>query len=651
MIKVKDIIIGIVIGMLAISVRLVGIGSFMTADEENWMMRSNEFYAKLAAGDISGTFLTSHPGATGMWIMGAGIVVKEKISGVELDDNNVIGFRKAATVPVAIVVSGLIGLVAYLLSQIWGKEMAWLAGIMLALEPYVVGMSMVAHLDMLQAMLMLTSLLWFIQFRRRRKTGYLITSAVFAGAALGVKMVLAFWLGPVAGLMWMIDLYWERGKNWKRVLGEMAMWGVIAVVVLVILWPTMLTRKDFQLGYIAKDTQTVLEDEHVALEISDEPISPASFYVRTVLGRVTPWVQILSIAAVVYVLYAAVKRRDKGAQTMVWMIVYAVGFLVLISLAAKKGDRYAMPALVIGPILSGWMLAQGMTWWHSKKRDKLILIGLVVILAGVTWWRWAPYAIAYNNPIFPNVRSLSQQGWGEGLDLAADWLNENPLGDKLTVASWYPNVMRPYFQGKVFSLSARDDYRVGYIITYRNMGGRALDDQASNVLDEVKDKTPVHTVSIHGVPYAWIYETMTVGYFTKHVGELTSGMEVGQTVQPEQDNWNAVEIGFATFSSRNNTAEVVLEIKERPDSATALRRVTVNASEIIDNEWKRFEFDPITEAAGHEFYVAITSPDGTAGNAVTVRYIDEDLRPGNMFLQRKGETEPVAKSGDIAYQL
>jgi len=60
------------IGCVALFARLWGIGSFMTVDEENWMIRSAEFWQKLASGDPGGTFLTTHPGATAMWLIGAG---------------------------------------------------------------------------------------------------------------------------------------------------------------------------------------------------------------------------------------------------------------------------------------------------------------------------------------------------------------------------------------------------------------------------------------------------------------------------------------------------------------------------------------------------------------------------------------------------
>jgi hypothetical protein len=290
------------------------------------------------------------------------------------------------------------------------------------------------------------------------------------------------------------------------------------------------------------------------------------------------------------------------------------------------------------------------SWLRGSRRKVVVAVVIAGVLSGGVLFRWSPYAIAYNNPIFLNIRPLNQQGWGEGLDKAADWFNQHPLGEKLTVASWYEKALAPYFKGKAFSLSARDDYRVAYVVTYRNMGGRAGDDQASNVLDEYVDQEPVHVIKIGGVPYVWVYETNNVGVFTKHVGEVTNEVEVGQIVEPGVKEWEAVEIGFATYSDRPNTEDVVLEVKESLESREVIRRVVVNAKDIKDNQWQEFRFEPLKVELGQKFYIGITSPNSYAGNAVTVRYIDEDIRPGQMYLKR-GSGVPQPKEGDVAYRV
>ena len=147
-----------------------------------------------------------------------------------------------------------------------------------------------------------------------------------------------------------------------------------------------------------------------------------------------------------------------------------------------------------------------------------------------------------------------------------------------------------------------------------------------------------------------------MGNFLKHVGEITGVIEVGQIVQLQQAEFSAVDIGFATFSGRENTEDVILRIYADIDDPEPLREVVVTANTIPDNRWQRFSFDPMPSVAGQEFYVSITSPTSIAGNAVTVRYSDEDLIPGQMVLLRRGlqfgeRRSEFKKPGDIALRI
>ncbi|MCH8748679.1 hypothetical protein IH781_02920 [Patescibacteria group bacterium] len=188
------------------------------------------------------------------------------------------------------------------------------------------------------------------------------------------------------------------------------------------------------------------------------------------------------------------------------------------------------------------------------------------------------------------------------------------------------------------------------------MAGREVHSQATVVLAEYQEREPAKVVEVNGQPYVWIYEVLNPEHFEQHVGEIVSGVEVGQTVRPVQDAWQTIDIGFATFSSRQNTATVVLHIRDTVEATEDLRTVTLKASELVDNEWQRFTFDPIPDSRGREFYVAITSPEAVAGQAVTVRFSNHDLKPGKMLLLRReltaGERRAdFFRSGDIAYRL
>jgi hypothetical protein len=73
------------------------------------------------------------------------------------------------------------------------------------------------------------------------------------------------------------------------------------------------------------------------------------------------------------------------------------------------------------------------------------------------------------------------------------------------VATWYPIIFREFFRGTTLSLSSRNDARVDYVVTYRNMRGRPPDSGPSKVLEEFADEVPVVAIRVAGLEVAWIY--------------------------------------------------------------------------------------------------------------------------------------------------
>ena len=620
------------IALVALAVRLPGLGHFMTVDEENWMLRAGTFAHQLWRNHHpSGTFLTTHPGATTMWLSGAGILVQEARLGFDIDQGNLRYFRLAATLPMALATAGLIGLVAYLLSGLLGRWPGATAGLMLATDPYLMGMSQIVHLDALLALLMLVSVCAFL-----RNNFWL--AGIATGLALANKFLPALWLLVFfAGYMLLAPGVRHHVLYRIRILGLV---GGAAALTLYAAWPALWVKDDFFRSF-ERDVSLVVTQEHVALEVTEDPIEPASFYGRTLLGRATPFVLILVAGSIVAA--GRAWRQHRRVPLVAWFVFYAAGYLALITFAAKKADRYALPALVMLPVIAGAVLGLAAHAWQ-RRAGRWPMVFLVVLLLSQALL-WLPHAIAYTNPLWPNVRPLSQQGWGEGLEAVARQLTEHPLGDRLTVASWYPGVFGTYFDGKTMSLSSRHDDRVGYVVLYRNMAGRGPDDEASGIFAEFANQEPASVFSLHGVPYVWVYETLGPHYFRQHPGEITGGIEVGQTVPVDFADWTAIDIAMATFSSRANTEDVILHVRENMQATEDLRTVVVNARDIDDGGWQRFAFEPIPGSAGKTYYVALSSPTSVPGNAITVRYAAEDIRPGHLVLQEE------AQRGDMAYRL
>jgi hypothetical protein len=99
-------------------------------------------------------------------------------------------------------------------------------------------------------------------------------------------------------------------------------------------------------------------------------------------------------------------------------------------------------------------------------------------------------------------------GWGEGLDLVADYLNEQPSAEELRVISWYGDGSLSYlFKGQTVSIELDMPLeflqKADYVVLYINQIPRQL--PSPEILGYFEQITPVHIVKIGNIEYARIY--------------------------------------------------------------------------------------------------------------------------------------------------
>jgi 4-amino-4-deoxy-L-arabinose transferase-like glycosyltransferase len=122
------------------------------------------------------------------------------------------------------------------------------------------------------------------------------------------------------------------------------------------------------------------------------------------------------------------------------------------------------------------------------------------------------------------------------------------------------------------------------------------------------------------VPYASTEQRV----YTRTVGEIHGEREVGQTFESVRPVLTGVAFQFATFGGRENTEDVLFELREHVRDAEPLRRAVVNARALGDHQLYRFTFEPVRGARGKTYYASIHSPTSRPGNAVTLDYSNGD---------------------------
>jgi hypothetical protein len=126
-----------------------------------------------------------------------------------------------------------------------------------------------------------------------------------------------------------------------------------------------------------------------------------------------------------------------------------------------------------------------------------------------------PYYLSYYNPMLGGIRQAQKVlpiGWGEGLDQAAQYLNEKPNAGRLVAITYFASgCFSYYFEGRIRELVSRelseDDWQKflesDYAVIYISQRQRKM---GLPILDFVSQLEPEHRIWINGLEYARIYK-------------------------------------------------------------------------------------------------------------------------------------------------
>jgi 4-amino-4-deoxy-L-arabinose transferase-like glycosyltransferase len=671
LIKENRLEIFLVVGLVLLSLlpRVIDLGMFLTADEKNWIGRSYEFIRAFKDWRFNDMLQTTHPGVTTLWLAGVFVSARMVVGHIPFNFNNLVHFIEYAQWPIAVVNALFVPLVYWLLRRLL-KDRVWplLGATFIALNPIIIGYSRLVHVDALLMNFMLVASLSLLLYAKNNFTWkWLVVSAVAGGLAFLTKAPAVF-LIPYFGLVVIIfcpkvfvrkELFIDRSR-------ELLLWLIIVGLLFVILWPAILwvENPEGNVLLLKRDIgRAVVTPHHMAESYKVD----VSYYFYTLLSRTSPLVQVATVVFVVWLVGVTVNKdrkaswevNEKEDLRVVWLLLlYVFFFLVMMTLGAKKGDRYILPVfpvldilaaggvLLVADLVGGWLRR-----WPdrpvSRKLGSLVVVGVVVLGLAYTVNIYHPYAIAYSNPVWPD--NLSQElGWGEGLEQVGEWLNKN--APQAVVASWYPEELAAFTTAQVAHINAHEQGKVGYIVLYKNMFGRAPDHPANDFIDEYyKKREPVFVAEAVGKEFAWVYEKPV---YERVVGELESGERVGQEIEFLDEGFAGVDVMVATYSGRAKSGELVVSIKDK-EGGKVIYKWEKKVEEIEDDLWLRLLLPQGYEEESGSVFVEMEARGTLVGDAPTVRYTrDFDYRDSDMVVWRKnnGYSRKVI-DGDLAIRL
>jgi len=485
-----------------------------------WVYRSVHFSQALLSGDWAATCRTGHPGVVTTWLGSLGIGVQRFLLGAPspaewawllqlpaLGPSDAVALERlapllvAAKIPLTLVTAlAVVGCWA-LARRLMGARAALLGGLLMALDPFFLGLSRVLHLDALLASFMalgLLSLLVYLRYPIQRH--WLLLSAFATGLAVLTKTPALFLL-PLGAIL----LFAFRGRR----AHDLLLWGGVIIGAYVALWPAMWAAPlvtlsgvlDKALGYAAEAEETA----HFFRGATVADPGPL-FYPLAFLFRVSP-LTLLGLLASPLVWR---RRSREGRWTWTILLAYALLYGLAIAVGAKKFDRYLLPLFPAMDLLAamGWTCLGKVLLdrWPKLRSGQWVLIGgaTLALIQALLVLPCHPHYLAWYNPLLGGLRQAVRTlpvGWGEGLEKAAAYLNAQPDAEELTVASAGVPGMAPKFRGRTLPLTPASLIEADYVVVYVSdrQGG------PSPVDELIAGTPPQHVVRLRGVEYAWVY--------------------------------------------------------------------------------------------------------------------------------------------------
>ncbi len=505
-------------------------GRFVTVDEaDHWFPRADLFLRALQRHDWAGTNLIGHPGVTTMWLGTFGVLAHRLLTKLGFAGaHDTVITRELLRLPVALVTALCICLAVPLLARLFGRRLALLAGLLWAGEPFLVAHSQLLHTDALLTSFMTLALLAaMLAFRlddgdiapeRPLRRRMLVASGVAGGLAFLTKSP-SIVLLPMLGLIGLVGS-WHAPGLWRKLpILPLLAWGGVAVVVWFALWPAAWVNAAGAVMAIYRQVRYDGAEPHAYgnFFLGHAIANPGPlFYPVTVALRLAPW----SLAGIVLAIPVLIRRGShRNRAALVLLAIFVLLFVAVMTVGAKKFDRYVLPIYPSVDILAAaGLLGLGRLlrrWTHRdahpiSRRSAVLLYGGVacVLAANIAWYH--PYELAYFNQALGGGAVAARTipvGWGEGYEQVGAYLSSQYAGCDRPIAAWFGEVLVPYTCDTVVPIdTVLKPGQARYAVLYIDQILRNDIPQSIALLRGTQQ--PIYTIRIHSIDYAYIYELL-----------------------------------------------------------------------------------------------------------------------------------------------
>ncbi len=537
--------------VLALFPRILDLDVFITPDELKWTCRSINFRAGLTQGDFARAYQTGHPGVITMWLgtlsmppdpTGKWQTICQETNITRIMQATPPGtltemteYLFAARRGVAILTAASAVIVYLMVRQLLDRRTALITAILIALDPFYLALSRVLHLDAIITALMTISLLSLLLYlKHQRPWPYLALSGA-AAALAALNKAPALFLAPFAGLT-LVAFGRYSGKSLLEIGQAFLLWALVAGLIGFVLWPALWVDPLGAITGVLGTSVDYAERPHSNLNFFWGQMRPDPgpwFYPVAWAFRTTPLVVLGLILSAILLI-----KNDQGQRaTLVTLLAYGLLFAGFMTIGQKKFDRYILPifpALNIVAAAGLNRLVETMNRRINRVNFYSIAVVLVLLLSAGLTLPYHPYYFPYYNPLVGGSTQAPHTllvGWGEGLEKAANYLNQKKDAGELHVALRYTADFAPFFVGRTIHTESYDPATTDYVVIYVNQVQRDLNPE---IIDRYyESQEPEYTVSLHGIDYAWVYPNLNYRAPMEYIASYAEADEASPEQCPE----------------------------------------------------------------------------------------------------------------------
>ena len=560
-------LISLLLFVVALLPRLPGLDRFLTSDENtNIFFAGSDVIAAFLQGDWRGTYWHFYPGVTMSWLDAVGMggqYLLELLTGRPVPPftdyiyGDILSLLVANRLPYAALTAAAIPATYLLARRLLPNRIALLGALFLAFDPFFLAHSRVAHGDAPVAVFMsLSALAFFVYGQRfsqlaarptsnsaprsvlhpRQASLYLFLSASLGGLAALTKAPGPFMALFITGMS--IVYAWLEWRQSRRETGSaphlatyllrwllvVIIWGLVALAVFVLLWPSMWVEPSGTVRQMWAETFSKVDEGHLVYFFGRPTLDPGPwFYPYVIPFRMTPIILIGSLLSLLIFLpkiHSKLGTQNSELRTILFLWLFTLALLMFGNLSPKKQDRYLLPLFPFLNLLAaaGWLGLIELISYHLKSHVSLrstnfssaisgFLLLIILPFHLLPTLTYYPYYLAYFNPLLGGPARAAEttlMGWGEGMEQAAVYLNSKPNADQIYVASTPAQTLLPYFRGRGENFYTNDiAFRADYVVLYLAQLQRLA--PSPEIVAYFEAQEPEKVITIRGVTYAKIY--------------------------------------------------------------------------------------------------------------------------------------------------